>query len=116
MEIAMKIMTSIVAASFLVLSASSGTLLAQNQEPTAPQKNESKMDPKGVPGSTDTQGGKSPSDTSGASGTSGTSASDQGTPKSAQEVTKSRDESKMDPKGIPGSQNTESGKQPATKQ
>lgn len=107
------------AAALMMLGVAGGPILAQaqTQEPPAAQKDESKMDPKGVPGSPSTQGGKSPEGTSGSSSDSSSGASAPGESRAAktpEEVTQSRDESKMDAKGIPGSTDTQGGPAPST--
>jgi hypothetical protein len=122
MEIAMKFNRRFVTAflSLSVLGGGSWIVQAQEKSDPAAVKDETKMDPKGVPGSADTQSGKMPSDSSGAS-SSGASASDtssggqSATPKTPEEVTQSRDETKMDPKGVPGSPTTQSGEKPPMK-
>jgi hypothetical protein len=120
----MKIVIQLVAASLLSMGVAGGPFYAQAQDkPAAPEKDEAKMDPKGVPGSPSTQGGKAPAEASGSSsGSSSDSASGASGPgtdraaKSEEEVTMSRDESKSDAKGIPGSPTTQSGQQPKTSQ
>jgi hypothetical protein len=124
----MKIVIQLVAASLLSMGVAGGPFYAQAQDkPAAPEKDEAKMDPKGVPGSPSTQGGKAPAEASGSStGSSSGSASDNASgasgpgtdraAKSGEEVTMSRDESKSDAKGIPGSPTTQSGQQPKSSQ
>lgn len=116
----MKTIIQLVAASLLTIGAAGGALFVQAQEkPPAPVKDEAKMDPKGVPGSPSTQGGKAPAEASGASSGASAGASEPGKDRAAktpEEVTRSRDESKADPKGIPGSPTTQSGQSPGSKQ
>lgn len=88
------------------------------------QTEESKMDPKGVPGSPTTQSGKQPEggpsgSTSGASGDSSSGASSASGPgvtraaKTEEEVTQSRNPAQTDAKGIPASPSTQGGPEPA---
>lgn len=113
----MKIIIQLVAASLLSMGAASGPLFAQAQDKSSePVKDEAKMDPKGVPGSPSTQGGAAPAAASGSSsGTSSDTSSGASGPgkdraaTSEEEVTMSRDASKADAKGIPGSPTTQSG-------
>jgi hypothetical protein len=111
MEVAVKTIFQLLTAASLTLGAVSAPLFAQ--EKSAPAADETKMDAKGVPGSPDTQSGKAPSDTSGASTTAEETQASTAKRAPGTAADKSKDESKMDAKGVPGSPTTQSGGQPA---